>query len=265
MNPYLELNRENEKDISFFITGIDFDSPHFHSNLELHYALEDGFMVVINGETNVLKKGELAIINSYDIHSTKGINSLCILIPYTHLTGLLNFKKSNPLNQNIFQDNYGTLEPIIRKFNDSSLHILKKKALIYELFAELYTIYNGEKNQKIEKQTFSYSLMRDIIDYVNINYSQKITLDDIVDKFKYSKSHVSHTINKYLNCNLNSYVNIVRLKNFVERMKTETEENITTVAYDCGFDSLQTFYRNFKSFYNRTPLEYIKKLKSNLD
>ena len=81
MNPQLEL-REKEKDVVTFITGIDYDTPHFHSNLEIHYALENDFTAIVNGKKHVLSKGQVIVINSYDIHSTKGINTLCVIIPY---------------------------------------------------------------------------------------------------------------------------------------------------------------------------------------
>jgi len=262
MNAFLELIRENECDISCFYTAVD-ALPHYHSNLEIHYAVDYNFKIIINGEKRELVPGEVVIVNSYDIHSTIGDGTLCVLIPYTFLTGLENYKKSNPLYNKVFFDKEGKIKTIIEQFQNPSLHLLKKKALIYELFAEFYNLdTETSSNEKADKTSVTYPLIRDIINYVNENYTQKITLDTIVDKFKYSKSHVSHSIKKFLDCNLNTFVNSVRLKNFIERMKTEPESKIITIAYDCGFDSLQTFYRNFKDIYKCTPLDYIKRLKN---
>lgn len=102
------------------------------------------------------------------------------------------------------------------------------------------------------------SLIYNIVRYINDNYANKITLELLASEFNYSVSHISHTIGTYLSCNLNTYLNKVRLTNFVELTKNNPEKIITN-ALEVGFDSLQTFYRNFKKFYGISPYKYFKK------
>ena len=47
----------------------------------------------------------------------------------------------------------------------------------------------------------------------------KLTIEKTAKTLNYSISHLSHSIKKYLNCNFNTYVNIVRLNVFIKTIK----------------------------------------------
>ena len=69
---------------------------------------------------------------------------------------------------------------------------------------------------------------------------------------KYVLSRVfSSTFHK----NFNQYVNEQRL-NYVIAMLEETEESITDICLDAGFQSQRTFNRVFQETYRMTPREY---------
>lgn len=60
---------------------------------------------------------------------------------------------------------------------------------------------------------------------------------------------------KTFHCNFNTYVNGVRL-NYVAALLQDTNESITKLCFDCGFESQRTFNRVFKERYKITPREY---------
>ena len=69
----------------FYNSSSQFVPSHWHNSVELLY-MKSGLMDVgINSRTYSLKKGDLIIINSGDIHSTRCLNSsfvLALQIPY---------------------------------------------------------------------------------------------------------------------------------------------------------------------------------------
>ena len=77
----------------FYNSSSQFVPSHWHNSVELLY-MKSGLMDVgINSRTYSLKKGDLIIINSGDIHSTRCLNSsfvLALQIPYpllkTHIS-----------------------------------------------------------------------------------------------------------------------------------------------------------------------------------
>ena len=49
--------------------GQNFCQSHFHRHIELLYVLESGLLVTVNKETHLMYAGEVAIMDSFDIHS----------------------------------------------------------------------------------------------------------------------------------------------------------------------------------------------------
>ena len=82
------------------------------------------------------------------------------------------------------------------------------------------------------------SLVRKIIEYIDTNYDEEITLTSLSEYFGYSKYYFSAFFNKNFGCNLNSYLNNVRI-NKIENEHGSKTENIL----NCGFKTLSTYYR----------------------
>jgi AraC-like DNA-binding protein len=79
-----------------------------------------------------------------------------------------------------------------------------------------------------------------------------------------SEKNCSYMLNKGLNINFNQYVNNFRIEAFKERIQKGQNKTftLTSIAYECGFNSKSTFNRVFKSTCGVTPSEFVKKLQS---
>ena len=75
-----------------------------------------------------------------------------------------------------------------------------------------------------------------------------------------SEKHCSHILSKGVEMNFNQYVNNFRIAAFKERIKEGQNKTftLTSIAYDCGFNSKSTFNRVFKSTCGVTPSEFVK-------
>ena len=75
-----------------------------------------------------------------------------------------------------------------------------------------------------------------------------------------SEKHCSHVLNKGTNMNFNQYVNKFRIEAFIERIKEGQSKRytLTSIAYECGFNSKSTFNRVFKLNCGVTPSEYVR-------
>lgn len=60
---------------------------------------------------------------------------------------------------------------------------------------------------------------------------------------------------KYLGMSLNSYIRLVRLRG-AQNLLERTDQEITEIAYTCGFGSLSNFYRVFREMTGQSPGEY---------
>ena len=75
-----------------------------------------------------------------------------------------------------------------------------------------------------------------------------------------SEKHCSYILRKGMEMNFNQYVNNFRIAAFKERIKEGQNKTftLTSIAYDCGFNSKSTFNRVFKSSCGVTPSEFVK-------
>lgn len=102
------------------------------------------------------------------------------------------------------------------------------------------------KDQDIVYQTVAY---------VGEHYKEPITLTQMAADLGMSPFALSRVFSGVFHQNFNHYVNDVRLER-VAAMLAETDEPITDIAYDCGFQSQATFNRVFQSKYHMTPRAY---------
>ena len=95
----------------------------------------------------------------------------------------------------------------------------------------------------------------------NVKPAEKISLSEISSHLGFSKYYFSKLFNSYMKCSFESYLASIRLTKFIEQLKPDT--NITKLAFDCGFESISSFYRNFKNTLGTTPRQIQKMLSQN--
>ncbi|HNR06350.1 MAG TPA: AraC family transcriptional regulator [Saprospiraceae bacterium] len=87
-----------------------------------------------------------------------------------------------------------------------------------------------------------------------------LTLELLSNYLGISEKQCSSILNKGTNLNFNQYVNEFRIKAFKEKIKEGQNKTytLTSIAYECGFNSKSTFNRVFKSTCGVTPSEFVK-------
>lgn len=95
-----------------------------------------------------------------------------------------------------------------------------------------------------------------IYNYIMQNYSGTVKLEDVAriafmtpESFcRYFKKHTGHTFV--------SFLNEIRVNEACKKLTEQKAENISAIAYRCGFKSINNFNRVFKSIIGYTPREY---------
>lgn len=256
MKAVYESRRDTDNEIRCFYNTQAWKT-HFHSNVEIIYALSDNVSVTINGETFILTKNHFCVADSFDTHGNEKADIFVALIPLSYLENWNKTKKGTTLRKKIFYDEDNVVLNIMKKLEGS----LSKNQLIKQGYVDLLlgTILEKTSLSREKFQNVS-TLAREIVMYINNNFRKKISLDTLSRDLGYSKSHISHVFNEELKVNLSEYVNSVRVKKFVEQLQlVKDKEKTISLALDSGFSSLQTFYRAFKKEYDTTPYDYYKK------
>jgi YesN/AraC family two-component response regulator len=97
----------------------------------------------------------------------------------------------------------------------------------------------------------------DIVQHINRNFMQKITLDDVSKQFYISRFYLSKTFKETTGFTFVEYLNSVRIKE-AQKLLIITNKKIIQISYEVGFGSVAHFGRVFKTITGYSPLQYRK-------
>lgn len=113
-----------------------------------------------------------------------------------------------------------------------------------------------EKNTLPEYFNNSKQFVLHCVEYIENNFTDRITLDEICKRSAMSKNSFCELFCKLTGHSFNSYLNICRIKKATEYIKDGYK--ITAIYGLCGYTDFSTFYRNFKKIMGVTPKEFKK-------
>lgn len=94
-----------------------------------------------------------------------------------------------------------------------------------------------------------------IIEYIDEHYKEHITLDEIMSRVLYSKSHIMRIFKSHTGMNIFDYINKVRIEKACLEL-IYSDKNNTEIALNTGFNTVQYFTKIFKRTMGCTPGVY---------
>lgn len=113
---------------------------------------------------------------------------------------------------------------------------------------------------KLLKEVSDLKLAPKIISYIHGNFQKPLTLQSIATEFGYNSSYIAHLFCDTLKVPFRTYLGAVRSEYVANQIKN-SDKSLTEIAFDTGYDSLNTFCRFIKKHFNKTPSEYKKEIK----
>lgn len=242
---------------------------HWHNAIEMIMPLTNGFEAICGGKDYHLNERDILIIPAGTLHSLKARSGRRLILL---------------CDNNAFSDNpslselYSVLsEPVLinedfdKEFLKSMNRIMKDIYILYSNFSDVTEVYIYIKVISFLAKIKEYQLskiqyddggqyagkLRIVLKYIEQNYMNHITLEDLAHLAGYSTYHFSRIFKKYTNTTFINYLNRRRVK-AAELLLLENGCSITDAAMQVGFASLTTFNRVFKSITGCTPSEYKK-------
>lgn len=122
----------------------------------------------------------------------------------------------------------------------------------------LYLILTSSENSRSDNQNDSFNqqnIPKMVINYIKANYNRKITLREIAEHVYLNPSYLSRIFKKYTG--LSPYAYIIRYRIIkAKQALLETDQGISTIALDCGFQSVSRFCKLFHEFEGITPKQF---------
>ena len=100
--------------------------------------------------------------------------------------------------------------------------------------------------------------LSDVIMYIEKNITDKLTVEEIARQVYMSPAHLHCVFKDFYGIPLAEYVRREKLKKSMCLLR-ETDEKISDIAYDVGFEHESSFIRSFKREFGITPGEVRKR------
>ncbi len=235
---------------------------NWHENAEFLYITEGSGWLYCNSEREHLEAGDIAVINSFDLHYTKTEGELkyyCLIPDRAYLqqnglnTSLIKFEK-------VVRDNKAgeLFEKIVSEFRkDDAFKEAGIKIAVSDFVLYLARNYTKAPDNKDAK---ALHYMRMAIGYIGSKLTEKITADDVAKAIGLSKYYFLREFKKITNMTLVEYINGLRCEKARSMLR---EENITIgeISALCGFENCSYFNKIFKAETGLTMSEYRKRCK----
>lgn len=235
------------------VVGLQFHA-HMHRFCEIILVLDGIITVSIEGTEYVVQAGSMIFIKPNLIHSVRtggySYSITCIFAPKMIMAisdSLLRYRFSSPIVQNV-PDYYRELLNQL----DGDVGIGMAKGVLYILCDHFYKQIDHTKKERDNEET---SLVIRVLDYIDSNKENKITVQEVAKELNYSPTYLSRFFYKNVGITFSEFVNRVRIDH-VCYMLRNTKEDIAVISNKCGYGSSSSFNRNFKKIVGCSPTEY---------
>ncbi|EUJ30272.1 AraC family transcriptional regulator [Listeria floridensis FSL S10-1187] len=291
MGNYLEIPNLN-KEFPFRVFTNDGEVlvyPHWHKEIELIYVIHGSLNLGINDVPIELHAGEIQIINGGDVHYfLASPNSERIVIQFD----LALFQAEDLLNQTdtnlrkLFSERallsrtwgeqieqqVGRLiqEMLLESEAKQAGHLYSIKAKLFELITLMYRSFPTEPSKQksvlrddiVLKSQETLEKLDEIFSYVEANYQNPITLQEVADEIGFSSYYFTKFFKRNAGMTFVTFLNDYRL-NKAKWILLNEEIPIIEVAEKVGFSSVKTFHHTFKRAMGMAPLKYRKTIYGN--
>lgn len=229
-------------------------SYHFHKNFELIYVISGKISCTINNKSEILEAGDFALCLSNEVHALHSVDESRVWVGVFSGDFVHAFEKQVQ-NKTGAQFKFRCTREIEEYLK--AVLINEDRPSTYLLKSSLYAVC-AEYSRQIplsELSTKNHMLMKDIVDYVHTNFQNHIELSDMAEALGYDYYYVSKCFHRIFNMSFTDFLNAYRLEHALTQL-TESNKNITSIAYESGFQSIRNFNHVFKEYTGKSPSQY---------
>lgn len=247
---------------------------HWHNSIEIIYVLKGSLNITIDTDSFTLNEREVEIINSDESHSISAIADNKVLIfnidpfffekYYKDINNVFFYTNSND-DEDQNGPEYEELKTIlsqilceyVQKVEDYDEEIEKHLiTLLYHLVNNFH--YLTHEKEELKEKTDQLDRYHRISKYIYNNYNNNITLKEIAKKEFLSPHYLSHEIKYATGYSFTDLINLTRVEESI-KLLLDSDMSISEISDEIGFSHVRYFNKNFKLYYNCTPLQYRKK------
>jgi AraC-like DNA-binding protein len=241
-------------------------SPHMHEALEIIY-ISTGELDIIDASIHFkLSSEQFHIFNSNSLHSThfKGslLEGIVLQISFSFIQNIVPTANIYSFSENIGDDASQTnviyfLKKLLKQQNyTSTFGYLESYADLINLLNILFTTFcKSLSTRELRLSQKYYERNLAIRSYIDKNYAEKLTLDQLASNVHLNPSYLSRFISKYYGKSFYGILTDTRLDHAYSLI-TSTDISITEIIGQTGFANYAQFNKEFKKRYHSSPKNF---------
>ncbi|MFC0215735.1 helix-turn-helix domain-containing protein [Paenibacillus chartarius] len=231
---------------------------HLHKNVELAMILSGQIRITANQQDFVLTDGDVAVIFPNQPHGYRTEEHSRMMLALVdpafigeYAADLVNYVPDHPVVPQSqvpphITEIFHILHNLYVAHGDNRL-IKAYTSVVMGSLLPLLSLKRRESNPDL-------SMIQKLLVYLETHFLEPISLDTLSKELGISKFMISRIFSEQLRTSFRDYVNGRRAA-LAQAMLQSTTYPVTDIAFDCGFNSLRSFYRAFKKEYGVTPNE----------
>lgn len=263
---------------AFRYRGERFDAPwHFHPEYELTYIVQSNGIRFVGDSVKEFENGDLVLLGANLPHCWKNMEQQIqtaesIVVQWKNDLlgdGWLDTSEFLPIKTLLESASRG-----IRFDTPNNTEVVRALDTMPELspFERMLTLLSilnrlaASKNYEfLSADNFAPKLNRNasknidrIQNFVAEHYRDNITLGQVSDLTAMSEETFCRFFKRTFNKSFFTFLNEYKIK-LACKLLIESNKQVSEIAFECGYESLPFFYRQFKKFMGCSPLVYQKK------
>lgn len=150
---------------------------------------------------------------------------------------------------------------ITRADSSDPLEKLQLEQELNHLLTLLFRLFPPRKRDRSEalRTEKQKGIMDRILKYVEENYQERITLEDLSRLCQYNTSYLSTYFKNHMGINFYDYLTRIRLREATLEL-CSTENTVLEIAGRHGFPDVKAFNASFRKAFGKSPKEYRKEI-----
>jgi AraC-like DNA-binding protein len=277
----IRLNPDESFFIGIFQDHIDQSTWHYHQAYELSFITEGSGKRIVGDSVEEFHPGDLIFIGPRiphvwfstepypKPHSGRTLESVYLLFDndilpkeLTSLPEFIHVNRAIKLSERGIRITGDTLNEVSRLMLQLP-YMSGIRRLMY--FYEIMDIIGNSASFKYlasaayvrSKFDTTNTRINRIHEYLMKNYQEEINLDKIAELVHMAPASACRFFKSSTGMTIFEYLNKIKI-DYSCRLLLNTDLNIVDISYDCGFNNLSHFNKQFRKFIGKTPTQYRK-------
>lgn len=262
--------------INIHLASIENYPIYWVDSIQILFALQGSIEVGIESGTYLLNEGEIEVINPNEVCSVKSDDpdNLVLMLNVDpnffekyYEDAKDTFFYTNASKDNVEDERYYILARYISilfyetlsKMNDYEDKIEENLLeMMYHLLNNFHYLFYEEES--LREDEVGLERYHRIIKYLNNNYMNKVSLQNIADEEFLSTQYLSFKIKDTFGYGFNEFLNKIRVEESI-KLLLDSDKNLTEISEEVGFSHPRYYNKHFKLLYNITPNQYRQEYK----